>query len=58
MAWKNHEDETLITNKQHEALSAEEKIKFYETSDEVVTSISKKEKNGKGQELDTESSES
>jgi hypothetical protein len=58
MAWKNHEDETLITNKQHDALSAEEKIKFYQTSDEVVASTPKTEKNGKGQELDTESSES
>lgn len=53
MSWKNHEDATLITNEQHQALSAEEKIKYYETSEEViVTPTPKKHKNGKA--VDTE----
>jgi hypothetical protein len=48
MSWKSHEDGTLITNEHHQTLSAEEKIKFYETSEEaIVTSTSKKLKNGK-----------
>ena len=59
MSWKSHEDETLITDEKHAALSAEEKIKFYKTSEEeVVISTPKKEKNGKGQELDPESRQS
>lgn len=48
MSWKSHDDGSLITNEQHQALSAEEKIKFYETSEEViVTTTPKKQKNGK-----------
>lgn len=48
MSWKSHNDGSLITNEQHQALSAEEKIKFYETSEEViVTPTPKKQKNGK-----------
>lgn len=53
MSWKSHEDGTLITNEHHQSLSAEEKIKFYETSEEViVTSTPRKQKNGKT--VDTE----
>jgi hypothetical protein len=60
MAWKNHEDETLITDEKHDSLSAQEKIKYYKISqeEEVVTSTPKQEENGEGQELDPESSES
>ena len=56
MSWKSHDDGSLITNEQHQALSAEEKIKFYETSEEViVTTTPKKQKNGKAVDSESDS---
>lgn len=54
MSWKSHDDGNLITDEQHQALSAEEQIKYYETSEEVIViqTSPKKTKNGKA--VDTE----
>jgi hypothetical protein len=37
MSWKSHFDTTVLTEEQHLALSEEEKIKYYEISEEEVT---------------------
>lgn len=55
MSWKSHDDGSLITNEQHQALSAEEKIKFYETSEEVIVTTPKKQKNGKAVDPESDS---
>ena len=36
MPWKSHEDVTVLTEEQHQALPKEEQIKYYETSEEEV----------------------
>jgi hypothetical protein len=54
MSWKSHDDGSLITNEQHQALSTEEKIKFYETSEEVIVTP-KKQKNGKAVDPESDS---
>jgi hypothetical protein len=55
MSWKNHDDGSLITNEEHQALSDHDKAKFYETSEEVIVTSPKKQKNGKAVDPESDS---
>jgi hypothetical protein len=45
MAWRNHEDPSiLISNDEHEALAEQDQVQYYQTNEEVVADKPAKKK--------------